>query len=323
MTTAFSSPSHRCRPGIRRVLFTLGAVFTAVALSSCAGVPSPSPAGDAESWRHTSLSADDRAFLDAADTRFSGLGTTGQEGPRGSVFFSFASAPAAREHVREVFPEAGDLLPRINRGVAVLSSGYPTLLLETDVSRFSASVALNVDRWTRTDWGRWCAPDGTVSVTFLPGRRWLVTPGCGHGAPVPPQLPAGFGRETPFPRLPDVPGPTGPGPTAPDQTAARRIGVFAAVDDPDFSGIPERFQPREMRFVLYDDSNAEMVLLFPDERAARVALVPIRLRAETVLSSYGFVPGETFDIFRWDARIGIVGVSIEKLAFPESVLTAE
>jgi hypothetical protein len=329
VTTAFASPSQRCRPVFRRVLLTLGVVFTAIVVSGCVGAPAPTDVADAratggaEPWQCASLSADDRAFLDVAASRFSDARTTGATGPTGPqvrVYFSFTSWPGAREQVRAVFPETEKLVPRIDRGVAVFSAGQQTFFLETNVSRLVASVALNVEGWTRIGWGRWCDPDTGIGVTFLPDRRWLVTNACGRDEPDLRYVPAGIPRGTSFVELPL---PADSKYATPGGTASRRIGVFAVVEDPDLAGIPERLQPLEMRFALYDDRNAEMVLTFPDERAARVALVPIRLRAETFLSSYGFVPGERFDIYRSEAWIGVIGVAIETLEFPETVLAAD
>ena len=205
-----------------------------------------------------------------------------------SVYFSFASWPDARDQVAALFPESAALVPRIDRGFAVFSSGQQAFFVETNMSRLAASIALNMERWTRIGWGRWCDPGADIGVTFLPGRRWLVTTGCGDDAPEPPHSAGGMRGGNTVVELPLF---TASTPATPGNTGSRMVGVFAAVDDPDLAGIPERLQPLEMRFVLYDDGEAEMVLTFPDERAARVALVPIRLRAETILTSYGFATG--------------------------------
>jgi hypothetical protein len=259
--------------------------------------------GGASGLHH--LDREDAAFLTVANV----LGRPGD----GEFFFSFETWPAGRDIAGEYLPDAVRGIQRIRRIWGGASSLHPsasyTLVMEMTISRFLSSIALNAEGWTRTDWGEWHHPEEAVTVSFRPGRIWVVTaaaegddtPG---GAVIPSLAAEG-------PQVRDPAGGDGPGRAV--------LAGLLVVRDPELEGVPGEFAPREMRAFLYADAGSSagstdgtfvVELLFPDERRARIALVPIRLRASRFLNSYGFMPRDDFDILRSGDTIHIHGLSL-------------
>lgn len=301
------SPSRRRRarparrlPGIPRAL--VGAAIASLLLFGCVTAPTRDEtrsAGEviAVDGGKVSLSEADRRFLSGVDAY---ADTTAAEAfsPRVELFFSFDCWPAARNHVSTVFSESTRVLDRVERGVWWVGASGSVLIAEVSVSRFATSIGLNTSGWDRVAWGVWTDPEGSATLRFLPDRRWLVTVGALQGQN--PAVPAVTADNLIFP--------TG----TPTEAA-----VVGRIERPELPTIPERLRPRELRFLVSNEGVGTLVLPFDDERRARVALVPLRLRTESVVASYGFRVRDDFDIFRREDEVIVVGVEIVSLTFPE------
>ncbi len=251
------------------------------------------------------LHRDDDTFLKIAD----GFAHSGQI----EFFFSFDTLPAGREIAGEYLPEAVREIDRVRRiwgavSAAGLSAPY-TLVMEMTVSRFLSSMALNSRGWTRTDWGVWQHPAEAVTVSFFPERLWVVTGRTGES-----DTPAGVPDDAVIPDL------AGRALNGSDYLAGLLI-----LDGPELEGIPPELAPLELRAFLFGSPDATagsfvVELIFPDERRARIALVPLRLLASRFIESYGFVLHDDFDILRSGDTIRIHGLSLVK---PKGALSVD
>lgn len=306
--------------GVVRALLTLVVLAAFVALSGCRTVPE---FVDIPTDRYPQLTSDDREFLERVD-RLGGTGDvgTGEDSVgRAEVFLSFETWPDGRDVLGPFLDEAalfsGDVpavLHRLRRLWGTTSSrAFETdedvsvqpfqLVIQTDTSRFLSSIALNSDGWERIGWGVWRHPDFDITVTFHPGRIWEVHRNSeGPKASDSPSLPSLL-RESLFRDsvlLQDSSAPPG----------GSTLGGAGIIFSPTMDGVPQELATEELRFAVFDTGGVVATLLFPDERRARIALVPLRLKASRLLGDYGFALHDNFAILRDGTVILISGISL-------------
>lgn len=219
-----------------------------------------------------------------------------------TVFFSFDRWDEGRSVAATLFPEFSSAVDRINRGVVFLYGPHRVAIVETSVSRLTASIALNAEGWQREGWGVWRFPHTQTTVLLDSDRIWYILDGPAGEAGL-----VGDGTE-PLTRLLRTATTLAP--------PGRSVASAGIVRFPSLEGVPPEFQPLTMAFTVSGGSEVDARFLFRDPRSARVALVPFRLRGERTLGAYGFSPTDEFDIQRREDEIIVSGVVVETLTFP-------
>ena len=251
------------------------------------------------------------------------------------VFLSLDGWPTGVRAVAAATGMAPADAGRLRRIVAFRSGAGTAAVMEVAARRLPASLALHWAGWTRQDWGLWQDPESGMTLDISSPGMWTATRGAGAVADIAGWWRSPEGRSAAHrsdliaaAAQQDTDGSGGD----------RRVRAIAWVSGLRLPGAPAGLVPEEAVVLVTADGSAaadgaaaahpadapgvrfHLLLPFPDEQTARVAMVAARLLFPRILADLGLELDAQSAIVRHGTDVLILSVPVDPVVL-ETILS--